>query len=110
MKKLLLILLLAIPFSAQAGTLGLDNNVKGEYNIDTNTTSLTAQVGKTIGLYGFSVTGDIDFDLLEFSYEGVDFRAEYDVLDANNAAFYISSGMDTNWAMEEVTVGLEINF
>ena len=111
MKKYLLTVLLILPFTAaQAGLLGLDSQIKGEYNIDTDTSTLTSQIGKTIGMYGLSVTGDVDFDVMEFAYDGVDVKAEYDVLQLNNASVYVSSGLDTNWEMEDIKIGLEINF
>tara|TARA_R100001082_G_C4364168_1_gene160963 strand:+ start:2845 stop:3180 length:336 start_codon:yes stop_codon:yes gene_type:complete len=111
MKKYLLTVLLILPFTAaQAGLLGLDSQIKGEYNLDTDTSTLTSQIGKTIGMYGLSVTGDVDFDVMEFAYDGVDIKAEYDVLQLNNASVYVSSGLDTNWEMEDIKIGLEINF
>ena len=76
MKKILFaILLMFLPIYAQAGLLGLDNEIKGEYNTDTSTSTLTAQVGKTVGMYGLSVSADVDFDVMEFSYDGMDFKA-----------------------------------
>tara|TARA_R100000781_G_scaffold33693_1_gene24433 strand:+ start:813 stop:1148 length:336 start_codon:yes stop_codon:yes gene_type:complete len=109
-KKILLPLLLALPFTAQAGLLGLDSQVKGDYNIETNKSTLTSQVGKTIGLYGLSVTGDIDFNVIDFAYDGMDFKAEYDVLELNSTSLYVSSGLNTNWEMEDIVVGFEFNF
>ena len=109
-KKILLPLLLALPFTAQAGMLGLDSQIKGDYNIETNKSTLTSQVGKTIGLYGLSVTGDIDFNVMEFAYDGIDLKAEYDVLELNSTSLYVSSGFDTNWEMEDIVVGFEVKF
>ncbi len=109
-KKILLPLLLALPFTAQAGLLGLDSQIKGDYNIETNKSTLTSQVGKTIGLYGLSVTGDIDFNVMDFAYDGMDFKAEYDVLELNSTSLYVSSGLNTNWEMEDIVVGFEFNF
>ena len=110
MNKLLLVLVVLLPFSAQAGILGLDNTIKGEYNTDTSASTLTGEIGKTIGLYGFSITGDVDFDIKEFEYTGMDFKAEYDILDANSTSVYISSGLDTDWEMEDIVVGVEVKF
>ena len=45
MNKLLLALVVLLPFSAQAGILGLDNTVKGEYNTDTSASTLTGDQG-----------------------------------------------------------------
>ena len=109
-KKILLPLLLLLPFTAQAGLLGLDNEIKGEYNTDTSASTVTAQVGKTIGIYGFSVTGDVDFDLKELEYTGIDFKAENDILEMNSTSFYVSSGLDTDWEMEDITLGMSIKF
>jgi len=109
-RNLLLPLLILLPFTAQAGLLGLDSQIKGDYNIETNKSTLTSQVGKTIGLYGLSVTGDIDFNVIDFAYDGMDFKAEYDVLELNSTSLYVSSGLNTNWEMEDIVVGFEFNF
>ena len=111
LKRILLPLLILLPFTAaHYGVLGLDSNIKGEYNLETNKSTLTSQVGKTIGMYGLSVSADVDFDVMEFAYDGMDFKAEYDVLQLNNASIYVSSGLDTNWAMEDIKLGIELNF
>ena len=78
--------------------------------MDSDSSTITSQVGKTIGLYGFSVTADVDFDVMEFAYDGMDFKAEYDILDANSTSVYISSGLDTDWEMEDIVVGVEVKF
>ena len=109
-KKILLPLLLALPFTAQAGLLGLDSQVKGDYNIETNKSTLTSQVGKTIGLYGLSVTGDIDFNVMDFAYDGMDFKAEYDFLEMDNVSIHVSSGLDTSWEMEDIVIGFTLQF
>ena len=109
-KRILLPLLILLPFTAHAGMLGLDSQIKGDYNIETNKSTLTSQVGKTIGLYGLSVTGDIDFNVMEFAYDGIDLKAEYDVLELNSTSLYVSSGFDTNWEMEDIVVGFEVKF
>ena len=119
MKNLILSLLIVfgilwvmlIPLKVvHAGLLGLDSEIKGEYNLETNKSTLTSQVGKTVGMYGLSVSADVDFDVMEFAYDGMDFKAEYDVLQLNNASIYVSSGLDTNWAMEDITLGMSIKF
>ena len=111
LKRILLPLLILLPFTAaHAGVLGLDSSIKGEYNLETNKSTLTSQVGKTIGMYGLSVSADVDFDVMEFAYDGMDFKAEYDVLQLNNASIYVSSGLDTNWAMEDIKLGIEVIF
>ena len=63
-----------------------------------------------MGLYGLSVTGDIDFDLEELEYTGMDFKAEYDFLEMDNVSIHVSSGLDTNWAMEDIVVGFTLQF
>tara|TARA_Y100001963_G_scaffold26742_1_gene36498 strand:+ start:1744 stop:2127 length:384 start_codon:yes stop_codon:yes gene_type:complete len=110
MKELLLVLLFTIPLTANAEMLGFNTKFDGAYNIDTSTSELTGEVGRTIGMYGFSVTGDIDFDLIEFAYDGMDFKAEYDILDANSTSLYISSGLDTNWGLENIVIGFTAEF
>ncbi len=110
MKKLILSLLLVLPLTVNAGVLGFDSKVDGDYNTNTGASTLTAQVGKTMGLYGLSVTGDIDFDLEELEYTGMDFKAEYDFLEMDNVSIHVSSGLDTNWAMEDIVVGFTLQF
>ena len=109
-KRILIPLLILVPFTAQAGLLGLDSQIKGEYNLETNKSTLTSQVGKTIGMYGLSVSADVDFDVMEFAYDGMDFKAEYDILDANSTSLYISSGLDTNWGLENIVIGFTAEF
>ena len=109
-KRILIPLLILVPFTAQAGLLGLDSQIKGEYNLETNKSTLTSQVGKTVGMYGLSVSADVDFDVMEFSYDGMDFKAEYDFLEMDNVSIHVSSGLDTNWAMEDIVVGFTLQF
>ena len=119
MKNLILSLLIVfgilwvmlIPLKVvHAGLLGLDSEIKGEYNLETNKSTLTSQVGKTVGMYGLSVSADVDFDVMEFSYDGMDFKAEYDFLEMDNVSIHVSSGLDTNWAMEDIVVGFTLQF
>ena len=72
--------------------------------------TLTAQIGKTMGLYGFSVTGDVDFDLKELEYTGMDFKAEYDFLEMDNVSIHVSSGLDTSWEMEDIVIVFTLQF
>jgi len=109
-RNLLLPLLILLPFTAQAGLLGLDSQIKGEYDMDSDSSTITSQVGKTIGLYGFSISADVDFDVMEFAYDGMDFKAEYDLLEMNSTSVYVSSGLDTNWGRENIKVGFEFKF
>ena len=109
MKKFLFILLL-LPLSATADVFGFQGSLDGEYNLDTEDSTLTAEVSRTFSIYGFSVAGDVDFDLIDLEYDGLDLKAEYDILDANSTSIYVSSGLDTDWEMEDVKVGFEVKF
>lgn len=111
MRNLLIGLLLLFPLSsAQADFLGFDSKLNGEYNIDTNKSSVSGEIGKTIGVYGFSITSDIDFDLINFTYEGMDIKTQYSLGTATSMEVYLKSGLDTNWTREDVVVGLEVKF
>ena len=99
-----------LPLTVNAGILGFDSEVNGNYNTDTSASTLTAQIGKTMGLYGFSVTGDVDFDLKELEYTGMDFKAEYDFLEMDNVSIHVSSGLDTSWEMEDIVIGFTLQF
>ena len=35
---------------------------------------------------------------------------EYDILEMNSTSFYVSSGLDTDWEMEDITLGMSIKF
>ena len=54
--RLLIILLTLLPFTASAGMLGLDSTIEGTYNLETNKDTLTGEIGKTIEVYGLSIT------------------------------------------------------
>ena len=54
--------LVSLPTSA--GMLGMDWEATGEYNVDTEVSTLKAEVGKTISLGGLSLTADADFDII----------------------------------------------
>ena len=105
--KTILLLLSLIPFTANADLLGLDSTIEGDYNIETNKSTLTGEIGKTVGMYGLSVTGDIDFDIIEFAYSGMDFKSTYSV---GKLDLYVKSGLGTNWEMEDIIVGFTAKF
>jgi len=108
--RVLLTLLTLIPFTATAGMLGLDSKVEGDYNLETNKSTLTGEIGKTISAFGLSVTGDIDFDITEFEYTGVDFKSAYSLGDTYSMEIFAKSGLDTNWEMEDIVVGFSAKF
>ena len=105
--RLLIILLTILPFTASAGMLGLDSTIEGTYNLETNKDTLTGEIGKTIEAYGLSITSDVDFDILEFEYSGLDFKSAYNI-----GAFevYAKSGLNTDWEMEDIVIGFSAKF
>ena len=105
--RLLIILLTILPFTASAGMLGLDSTVEGTYNLETNKDTLTGEVGKTVEAFGLSVTSDIDFDMLEFEYSGLDFKSAYNI---GIFEVYAKSGLNTDWEMEDIVVGFSAKF
>ena len=66
--------LVSLPTSA--GMLGMDWEATGEYNVDTEVSTLKAEVGKTISLGGLSLTADADFDIIGTEFSGTDYKAE----------------------------------
>ena len=72
-------LLTAVSLPASAGMLGMDWEATGEYNLDTEVSTLKAEVGKTISLGVLSITADADFDIIGTAFAGTDYKAEMDV-------------------------------
>ena len=74
MKNLLIgtLLMSLISLPASAGMLGLDWEATGEYNIDTEISSLDVEVGKTIMWNSVSISADADFDIINTEFEGTD--------------------------------------
>ena len=105
--RILIILMTLLPFTATAGMLGLDSKVEGTYNLETNKDTLTGEIGKTIEAYGLSITSDVDFDILEFEYGGLDFKSAYNI---GAIEVYAKSGMNTDWEMEDIVVGFSAKF
>ena len=110
MKKLLLTFALAMAIAnpAYAELFGLDWESTGEYNVDTETTSLTAQVGKSIFLSGLTLSADADFDIIGASFSGTDYKASIDVKD--NLEVYLSTGLDTTWTREDLVAGFKFTW
>ena len=65
-------LLTAVSLPASAGMLGMDWEATGEYNLDTEVSTLKAEVGKTISLGVLSITADADFDIIGTAFAGTD--------------------------------------
>ena len=110
MKKLLLTFALAMAIAnpAYAELFGLDWESTGEYNVDTEVTSLTAQVGKSILLNGLTLTADADYDIIGSSFSGTDYKASFDVSD--NLEMYLSTGLDSTWTREDLVAGFKVTW
>ena len=112
MKKLLLSTILAtgLTSSAYAGMLGLDWESTGEYNVDTEVSTLTAQVGKSINLSGLTISADLDFDIIGTSFSGSDYKASMMLPGMSNVEVYAKSGLDKNWKREDVIAGVKFSW
>ena len=87
-------LLTAVSLPTSAGMLGLDWEATGEYNIDTEVSTLKAEVGKTISLGALSITADADFDIIGTAFSGTDYKAGMSVPGASGLEVYVKSGLD----------------
>tara|TARA_Y100000768_G_scaffold300654_1_gene234437 strand:+ start:71 stop:409 length:339 start_codon:yes stop_codon:yes gene_type:complete len=103
-------LLTAVSLPASAGMLGMDWETTGEYNLDTEVSTLTAQVGKTISLGSVSMTVDADFDIIGTAFAGTDYKAEMDVPGASGLEVYIKSGLNKSWERENVIAGVTFSW
>ena len=111
MKNLLIgtFLMSLISLPASAGMLGLDWEATGEYNIDTEVSTLDMQVGKTIVWGGVSITADADFDIIDTEFDGTDYKASMDVPNSS-IEVYLETGLDSVWTREDVIAGLKFSW
>ena len=103
-------LLTAVSLPTSAGMLGLDWEATGEYNVDTEVSSLTAQVGRTISLGALSLTADADFDIIGTSFSGTDYKASMDLPNASGLELYVKSGLDKTWKREDIIAGVTFSW
>jgi len=121
MKKYFLALATAIVFAFPAGAwdigngISLDNELKATHNLDTPATTITAQSGITVPLMMMDLTVDADFDLTALGssstsdlYQGIDIGLDYDVSDS--LVLEMNTGIDTNWAREDITLSMTLSF
>lgn len=119
MKKLTMALVASVCFALPAyaidlGFMSLDNEIEAKYNVDTETSGLTAQTGVTVPLWMLSASVDADMDLLAIGddskemYQGIDIGLDYQVHD--NILLELDSGIDTDWNREDITVSATIKF
>ena len=73
-----------VSLPTSAGMLGLDWEATGEYNIDTEVSTLK-EVGKTISLGALSLTVDADFDIIGTEFSGTDYKAGMSVPGASGS-------------------------
>ena len=111
MKNLLIgtFLMSLISLPASAGMLGLDWEATGEYNMDTEVSSLDMQVGKTIMWNSVSLSANADFDIVNTEFDGTDYKAS--VLVPNSSIeMYLETGLDNEWAREDIVAGVKFSW
>ena len=100
--------LVSLPTSA--GMLGMDWEATGEYNVDTEVSTLKAEVGKTISLGGLSLTADADFDIIGTEFSGTDYKAEMSIPGASGLEVYVKSGLSKTWKREDIIAGVTFSW
>ena len=100
--------LVSLPTSA--GMLGMDWEATGEYNVDTEVSTLKAEVGKTISLGGLSLTADADFDIIGTAFSGTDYKAEMSIPGASGLEVYVKSGLSKTWKREDIIAGVTFSW
>ena len=111
MKNLLIgtFLMSLISLPASAGMLGLDWEATGEYNMDTEVSTLDMQVGKTIMWKSVSLSANADFDIVNTEFDGTDYKAS--VLVPNSSIeMYLETGLDNEWAREDIVAGVKFSW
>jgi len=111
MKNLLMgtFLMSLISLPASAGMLGLDWEATGEYNIDTEVSTLDVEVAKNIMWNTVSITADADFDIINTEFLGTDYKASIGVPDSS-IEVYLKTGLDNEWAREDVVAGVTFSW
>ena len=97
-------------FSASAGILGLDWSTTGEYNIDTDVSTLTAEIGKSVNFSGLTLSADADFDIIGTSFSGTDYKASMEMPGASGMELYVKTGLDKTWKREDIVAGFTFSW
>jgi hypothetical protein len=121
MKKYILALAIAMGFTlpAYAWDLGngisLDTEIEAAHNIDKDTTSLTMESGMTVPIWILSANVNADFDIKALGssstsdlYQGLDLGLDYNV--ASGVKLELDTGIDTDWAREDITLSMTVSF
>ena len=87
-------ILTLVSLPASAGMLGMDWEATGEYNVDTEVSTLKAEVGKTISLGGLSLTAE----------------AEMSIPGASGLEVYVKSGLSKTWKREDIIAGVTFSW
>ena len=103
-------ILTLVSLPASAGMLGMDWEATGEYNVDTEVSTLKAEVGKTISLGGLSLTADADFDIIGTAFSGTDYKAEMSIPGASGLEVYVKSGLSKTWKREDIIAGVTFSW
>ena len=103
-------ILTLVSLPASAGMLGMDWEATGEYNVDTEVSTLKAEVGKTISLGGLSLTADADFDIIGTEFAGTDYKAEMSIPGASGLEVYVKSGLSKTWKREDIIAGVTFSW
>ena len=103
-------ILTIVSLPSSAGMLGMDWEATGEYNVDTEVSTLKAEVGKTISLGGLSLTADADFDIIGTAFSGSDYKAEMSIPGASGLEVYVKSGLSKTWKREDIIAGVTFSW
>ena len=103
-------ILTLVSLPSSAGMLGVDWEATGEYNVDTEVSTLKAEVGKTISLGGLSLTADADFDIIGTAFSGTDYKAEMSIPGASGLEVYVKSGLSKTWKREDIIAGVTFSW
>lgn len=103
-------LLALISSPALAGMWGMDWEATGEYNVDTDVSSLTAQVGRSFNLGGLTISADADFDIIGTAFSGTDYKASMDLPGMSGASVYLKTGLTSDWGGEDMIAGVTITW
>ena len=121
MKKILLAMVIAMGFilPAHAWDLGngvsIDNKLEAAMNLDKDTSTLTMESGITIPMWVLSANVNADFNLEALGssstadlYQGLDIGLDYNV--GNGVLLELDTGLDTDWAREDITLSMTLSF
>ena len=103
-------ILTLVSLPASAGMLGMDWEATGEYNVDTEVSTLKAEVGKTISLSGLTLTADADFGIIGTAFSGTDYKAEMSIPGASGLEVYVKSGLSKTWKREDIIAGVTFSW